>query len=42
MAKAVERDQRAPLVVHETGAPARALNRAVCRAVVPSVLTSVM
>jgi len=42
MAKAVERDQRAPLVIHETRALARALGRAVCRAVVPSVLTSVM
>ena len=42
MAKTVERDQSAPLVIHETRALARALNRAVCRAVVPSVLTSVM
>jgi hypothetical protein len=42
MAKTVERDQSAPLVIHETRALARALNRAMCRAVVPSVLTSVM
>ena len=40
MAKAVERDHRAPLVIHETRALACALHGAVCRAVVHGTVAS--